>query len=614
MTASQRAKAICAKKKNRPVEESRDSECCCMIAPWEIVEEGRSYTLKITKTKEQRFDTTTRTLPEPQEHTDIKRRRYVLHIVAPEPDEKGDVTYKEITSNHTFLQKRCDLKVLVRSGDKEFSLTEGGSFKIDSDGNIKAVMELSCTKRLTRSQIDPDDYKTLAGYIKALEEDVSPEEREKEIKIYLETLKLQEIETAEEKTDMEMALGALFNPEKIAKEIRLLPDGSSKCKDSNVYLLVYPYTKVDGGFSFAYKKAAKTAVAGSRSRLKVTRAEVKVGGKLSLYHGTDVIRIDASQSVGGGSYIRKRKRQYNERGAGRSIFGTMETILNYFKEIEEAQNRYNLSKGRGSSAVKKHALFKFDPGSTGFTVTVKEHELKEIDDDFTIDYASDITLDLQVLDGVSITVDCIEFLILCAGAQAPYVAHLLSSARDRLDKGVGWKEANLKGGATVELRVNGGLKSRLKWKKEPGRSIRIEENRFAGTVGLRAEASIYVEGKLLFLSFKGEAGGSAASAIKPTIPSQLTFKASLKEEDNTLKIGGGIDFTGLALYYVLKGSLDYKKDEENKGNGDGILGSRSPGAKTTLSAEETGGKPIVLFEAWQESERDRYWSLEEFFA
>jgi hypothetical protein len=147
------------------------------------------------------------------------------------------------------------------------------------------------------------------------------------------------------------------------------------------------------------------------------------------------------------------------------------------------------------------------------------------------------------------------------------------------------------------------------------KSIQITENKFAGTIGFKAKANIYVEGKLLFVSFSGSAGGEAASAIKATIPSQLTFKASVKNDEDHLKIGGGIDFTGLALYYVMKGSIELKKDAESKGNGDAVLGSRSAGAKTSLSKESKEAKSIVLFKAWDDKhgEKDAYRNLEHFF-
>ena len=616
MTASQRAKQKCASKQNQPAKTSEAANCCCMIAPWIVVEDGRSYQLKVTKTKEQEIMGETKTVPDSEVPSNKEKNSYELHIVAPPADKDGKVTYKKITSKHKFLKKECDLKMLVKSGKQEKSISEGGSFEIDTNGNIKGAMEQKCKKEAFKSKVNPSDYNTLAGYMKALQEETSPEVMAKEIEIYLKTIEAQEIEASEEKTDLEIVLGALFNPQSIANDIELKPDGSKKCvSQPKVHLFAYPYTKADGGFSFMYTKARKTEVLGYKGQLEVSRAEVEIGGGFNLYHGTKVITIGASQKVGGGSYIRKRKRQYGERKAGKSIFGVAETILGYFKKMQSAQNKHNISQGRGSDVAKNHTLFKFDPGRTGFSVAIKKHELKELNDDYKIDYTSDISLNVHFFNGITITVDCIEYLILIARTLAPYVATLLSSARDTLDTGIGSKNLNVKAGAVVELSLNGGITSTLKWEKELQEEIKIKEDKLAGTIGFKAKAHIYGESKILFVNIKGEAGGMAASAIKASIPSQLTLKASLQNKDNKLQLLGGIDFTGLALYYVLSGNVDIKKDAENKGSGDGVKGGRSTGHQTKLSKETKYDGHLPLFKAFDDKngEKDAYYDLEQFF-
>jgi len=107
----------------------------------------------------------------------------------------------------------------------------------------------------------------------------------------------------------------------------------------------------------------------------------------------------------------------------------------------------------------------------------------------------------------------------------------------------------------------------------------------------------------------------AASAIKASIPSQLTLKASLQNKDNKLQLLGGIDFTGLALYYVLSGNVDIKKDAENKGSGDGVKGGRSTGHQTKLSKETKYDGHLPLFKAFDDKngEKDAYYDLEQFF-
>jgi len=612
MTASQRTKEKCGNKQNKPVKTSEAANCCCMVAPWVVIEDGRNYQLKVTKTKQERDG---KTVSDKEEHSNKEDEKYELHIVAPPADTNGKVTYKKITSNHKFLNKECDLKMLAKSATEEKSISEGGSFEIDTNGNIKGAMGENCKEDKLASDIKPGDYKTLAGYVKGLEK-TSDEDFAKEVAAYLKSLEAEEIEASEEKTDMELVLGSLFNPQSIANKIALVPSGSNKCdKKSTPSLYVYPYSKADGSFSFMYAKAKKTEVLGYKGQIEVSRAEIEVTGGFNLYHGTKVITIGGSQKIGGGSYVRKRKRQYGERKAGKSIFGTMETILSYFKKIEQEQNKHNISQGRSSSVVKNHTLFKFDPGRTGFSVAIKQHELKEIDDSYNIDYVSDMSLNVHLLNGVSITVDCIEYLIILASVTAPYVASLLSNARDNLDAGVGGKNLNVKAGAAIELSLSGGITSTLKWKKELSKDIKVEEGKLAGTLGFKAKAHIYGESKILFVTIKGEAGGMAASAIKATIASQVTLKASLKSKENNLLIGGGVDFTGLALYYVLNGSIKLKKDDTSKGSGSGVFDSDSTGFQSTLSKEKKWDGHLTLFEKWDDKngEKDAYYDLEQFF-
>ena len=118
-----------------------------------------------------------------------------------------------------------------------------------------------------------------------------------------------------------------------------------------------------------------------------------------------------------------------------------------------------------------------------------------------------------------------------------------------------------------------------------------------------------------FVNIKGEVGGMAASAIKASIPSQFILKASLQNKDNRLQLLGGIDFTGLALYYVLSGSVDIKKDAANKKGNKGNDGSRGVGHQTKLSKKTRYDGHLTLFKAFDDKngEKDAYYDLEQFF-
>ncbi len=148
MSASQRAKEKCGKHSNKSTTESKAAECC-MVAPWVIEEQKRSYNiLKITKPKQQEFDGKTKTVSENEPHSNEKKNRYELQVVAPPVDKDGNVTYKKITSKYTFLHQ-CGLTMHVRSDGYDKSIPEGGSFEIDSDGYIKGSMKEHCKEKKT---------------------------------------------------------------------------------------------------------------------------------------------------------------------------------------------------------------------------------------------------------------------------------------------------------------------------------------------------------------------------------------------------------------------------------------------------------------------------------
>ena len=619
MTPSQRAKEKCRNYSNKSTIASKAAECCCMVAPWVIEEQNRSYKLKITKPKQQEFNGKTKTVSENEPHSNEKKNRYELQIVAPPVDKDGNVTYKKITSKHTFLHK-CGLTMLVRSNGYEKSIAEGGSFEIDSDGRIKGAMKDYCGDTSeTCHMLNPDEFDTLSEYVDAAVSCIG----ENVTAAYLKSIEAQEVEEPEdEKSDLEIVLSTLINPVNASKKITIRPTGSTKCEISpKAELYVYPSTKADGGFSFYYQKAHKNELPDRKSRVEVTTSKLEVKGKFNLYYGSKVISFEGSQSAGGHTFVRKKKpHERNAQRAGKNIFSTAEKILGYIKKIEKAHLERSRSLEVSSKAVEDHPMIKFDPGKTGFALAVKNHQLQEIDDAYKVDYKSDMSLNLQILNNVSITVDCISFVIQMATGKAPRVAQLLSKAREKLDKGVGWSNLNIKGGAVIELSVKGGINGTLSWKKELQKPTQIREGKTAGIIGFGAEAHVYAEAQVLFVTIKGEAGGIAASAIKASIPSQFTLKGSLKEEHGKLKIGVGADFTGLALYYVLKRSIDYKKDatDKDKGDGGGLLGgagSRSAPHKSEIS-KETKGKKLVLIEAWDDKagENDAYVDVEQFLS
>jgi len=340
MTASQRAKQKCATKQNKPAKTSEAANCCCMIAPWIIVEDGRSYQLKVTKTKEQEIMGKTKIVSDKEEPSNKEKNSYELHIVAPPADKDGNVTYKKITSKHKFLKKECDLKMLVKRGDIEKPISEGGSFEIDSDGQIKGGVHTNCEKQ-AELDIKKQDasiryiekYKaTQEAYDDSLKsfktsvrkEEQTPHNREAYMKFAEEARDRQisqwqkDLETEIEKIDNEYETAvdsktgfkdliiSIINPDYKAKEIKLIPSGSEKCvSQSKVHLYIHDKAIYTGelslayGFSYTLDEKITTSVGAHRNKhIDVTRSAFRVEGKLDYVLGNTHYIIEGKHTKG----------------------------------------------------------------------------------------------------------------------------------------------------------------------------------------------------------------------------------------------------------------------------------------------------------------------------
>lgn len=661
MTASQRAKQKCATKQNKPATNSEAANCCCMVAPWEVIEEGRGYHLEVTEVgKGKGLNGTEIDVSKKLEYSNKEDKKFELHIVAPPADKYGKVTYKKVTSKHKFLKKECDLKMLVKSGKIEKSIPEGGSFEIDTNGNIKGAMGGNCEQEADKerrrqeaalkhvenynkaNKAYEDQVKVAEANIKTLKEQNAPPKtialyekatsneilkkirddsisesvkdfeaeveriNAEEVKSYMDTLK-----DEEELSDLEIIFKALFNPKSISKKIIIRPIGSKKCNSQpTVQLFVYPFIMLDGGFSLMYTKAKKTKISSS-AKLEINQAKMKVSGKLNMYYGSKTISYGGSVESGGGSYERKVKpHERRRKQKGKSIFTTMESILNFFKDAEDAKKQYDKRQGR--SLPGKFKFLEFDPGKTGFSVTIKKYELKEIKDKHQIDYANNVSLTINILNGVSIKADIIELLIVIATIEAPFVGDLLSRARDAAEKGIGGERANLKIGAKVDLSINGGISVNFSWDKKLEKEIQFDKTKIVGTIGFKAEALIYSEGKLLFVTIKGEAGVKAASQKNVTTPCQVIFTGELKYADNKILLSGGIDFTGLSLYYVLNGDISIQRKSKSSSGGFGARG-KGPTQKASIAiGKYKNSDKIPIFEEWKPSDKNALIDLEQF--
>jgi len=635
---SKQAKAkiqeACAKKTNQPIRKSASAGCCPEIYPWNVHEKNRSYILNVTKEVDKKIMGSNATRKGAAEAISKgqEEKQHEFHIVAPPLSVNNLIQHKKITVEHTFIKNDCNHVMLARNDfyKEGKELGKDGVFEIDSNGHIQGAKNISCEKyELERKkELILERYANCSEKVKAFHnrtrkfensekhQDAVDDALQKDLKRcendYTTAMKtLIDEEEVEELSDLEIIFKALLNPRKISKKIIIHPIGSNKCNSQpKVKLFVYPFIKLDGGFSLMYTKATTTKIPSS-AKLETNQTEVKVSGKLNMYYGSKIISYGGSIESGGGSYKRKVKpMERRQKQKGKNIFTTMEGILNIFKDAEDAKKQYDARQGR--SLTGKFKFFKFDPGKSGITVTIKKYELKEIKDKHQIDYANNVSLTINILNGISIKADIIEFLILIATVEAPYVGGLLSRARDSAEKGIGGKNANLKIGAKLDLSINGGISAIFSWDKKLEKEIKFDKAKIAGTIGFRAEALIYAEGKLLFVTIKGKAGVMAASEKNVTTPCQAIFTGELINEGNKILLGGGVDFTGLSLYYVMNGDIEIQRRSTSNNNGSGTFGKGTTQKASTDIGKYTNDKAIPILKEWEPTDKSDFIDLEQF--
>jgi len=541
MTASQRAKQKCATKQNKPATNSEAANCCCMVAPWEVIEEGRGYHLEVTEVgKGKGLNGTEIDVSKKLEYSNKEDKKFELHIVAPPADKDGKVTYKKVTSKHKFLKKECDLKMLVKSGKIEKSIPEGGSFEIDTNGNIKGAMGGNCEQEADK------------GFL----------------------------------SDYEIILKSIFNPKSISEKINILPAGSNKCNSQpKVDLYVFPFTKYSGTVRIKYSKERKQPVDKRSIR---THNKTTSGWEFSVnlkgQYGTRIfnlspIEIEKKGITSKEKYDAKEKEKASnlDKKLGRSeshLLGRIEKVMYYFTEADKENKKYfeklkEKSTEEAQACAKHYPVFSFDPGTTGIMLGVTGYETQEYPINYMVGKKYNVTLKLNFLTDANIKVDILSLLISRAGGKA---RKLLSSIR--LEACKGWH--GIKGEIVVEMSLIGGGTMKFDLKQELSKPLKVYGN---GSVklGLIAKVSAKAEADVWFVTVSGEMSGTMASAINQAVPAGYEFTLGYFPNKNDGCWKAGFVGSGLALYYVLKGNIGIKKDDSTDNTNDDGFGYSASG-------------------------------------
>jgi len=548
-----------------------------MIAPWEISEEKRSYILKVSKPKETTVNNQKKTVPEREEHSNKPKKRYELHIIAPPTDKNGKVTYKKITSKHHFLSKECELTMLVKNGEQAKSIPEGGSFEIDSNGNIKGALKENCNEEnFSFKNIKIYPVNQQEQYVCTMDNDTTKP---------MEMPDFNDIEPEEKESDLVTLFKTLSNPESCAKKLTLHADGSTKCKDTpTVELIVVDPLSLEGEITldyqpqhtvYGYKKKAWDAIANSN---------LKIIGKIQLKKGDATIEYATGyssglNSEGNNTYTKVRRKK------AKALFGGIHKPINDFYKLFSS-NPHASSKGAWS----------FSPGTTQLYLKGAGLTIVENPKDYNLDWEGKLDLGIVLFKGMHGKLDIVN-AILAKGNNT--ISTWLEDVRERVKSGYESKYFSVSAELEIYLVLTGEVEGVCSWEKKVTQPI-TPTGEVKGTIGAALEAK--VEGKTRIVELKLKAGAELKTTSAKDSNSPPALVANLKAKagkDNEIDFDGDVKFTGLAIYYALYAEVEKGKDmttEEESDASDGFPQLNNTPVKSETESskvEATGSLTLV---------------------
>jgi hypothetical protein len=591
-----------------------------MVAPWVVVEDGRSYQLKVTQVIQKEVMGNTVDISDKLEPSNKKDNNYELHIVAPPADKDGKVTYKKITSNHKFLKKECDLKMLVKRGNIEKAISEGGSFEIDSDGQIKGGLNTDCEKQ---AAIDIKKQEAALRYIEKYKatqeaynitinnfetsirkEEQTPHNR----KVYMEFAEKardsqisqwqKDLETEIKKIDNEYETAvdskngfkdliiSIINPDYRAKEIKLIASGSKKCKSQpTVSLYIHEKAIYKGEISLAYgfshtltEKITTSVGAHRNDKIDVIRSAFRVEGKLDYALGNTHYIIEGKHTKGFDENddrqvtSSKRKPQHLKRIDAENIFSNFREKINnfhrFFEKVQKAQ----------SSPIS------INTGLTKFTFKADGSTDENQNDYDLARRVNNLEFEIALFDGSAITLDLIELGCTIGGP----IGKVISKARTYAED----KNQEIK----LEFSMGGNINGNLKFTKPNDINPWSAEGNLSGAVNVEILGKVHLEGSVLWVSVA--AGAYFKSASKESIDNKTEIKANLyaSTKKDKISIDGNLTFNGMTIYFASYLEIGKKNIASNEESNGGL--QREQHAQLVTKREFEAKGKWELIDAW----------------
>lgn len=581
MLASQKAKEKCANKQNKPAKNTEAENCCCMVAPWQIKEQGREeYILKVTKVETGKgLNGAKPDVSKKLEPSNKENKRYELHIVAPPADKNGNVTFKKITSNHKFLKKECDLKMLVKSGNIEKTISEGGSFEIDTNAQIKGGRPTSCEQQ-TESDIrkkkasekhhqkHQTSQKAYEDSIKNFETSVSKEEqtprnreaymkfaeeaRDRQMRAWQKELEAEieridnEYEKSEE-SDLVVLFKVFSDPNSVAKEISLTATGSKKCiSQPEVNLIVLSPLSINGEVTIGYTPQHTVHEYTKKSWDAIANAQLAIQGKVSVKYGTSSIEYSNAVNFGGNEDGDPTYRKVRRKDAKKLFSGIHYPINEFYKCF--ASNPHSPKLGSVS----------FSAGTTELRFKADKITLIENQYDYTTGWTGSFEIGVTLFKGMNVKVDVIN-AILSRGSDK--IAVLVEEVREKVKEGYRGKYFEIGGLVEAFLIVDGEIDGFIKWEKTAPNKPVVPSGTISGRVGVAIEGKIEADSRVFELRARGGVQMKTASAGDDSKSSSIEATMSAKVgSKGTMDFDGDVRFTGLEIFYGYYAEVNKHKD------------------------------------------------------
>jgi hypothetical protein len=579
---------------NEADKNSDATDCCCMVAPWRLKEEGRAYVLNVTKVgqtkamgSEKMIDVSVK-----ENYSNTEEKKFDFHIVTKEPKADGKVDYKEITSQHTFLRKTCDLMMLLKEEDNDVPseimkkyLKENENFKVDTNGDIKGERKTEKVKaQLNEYQNDvyfpnacigiKDPYSelnnldenindweikgTLQEFLNgkvASSEELAQARYFAKCRIVVNKLKRQALleegyirtfnkgweENKESEFGLVTLFSTLFKPT-APKTYSLAPVGSpTKCPTQpTVYLQVHPYFKMKGLASFSVgEHYVKRTLQNKKS--EITNTSIKAAIVLEIERGSKKYAFTHEANKEKAALKLKTK---NVQNSG-IVFGPFSKMVSKIYKVSAAANK--MSKHRGGKGSNG-----FDPGMTKFEFGAEDLMLTEDAASHEVYWKGKAVLSLTFFDGANITLDLIPYVIGLGGPIAKLLEKAIRSSAEELSK--------TKVGGDISKHINGSIKLEVEIKGSAKGALEldfVDKTTIASTgsitgkiefsiIGL-AEAGLNAYGVEVGAGVGFKSGSAKTSDDGTDISCKLEIKQA--KQGAMPSFGGDISTDGLAIYY-----------------------------------------------------------------